>query len=387
MNKIKNIAEAADRIRKAAKNKERIILYGDSDADGIISVVLLEQAIKNLGASVALVMFPDRENDGYGVNKKALEFLKNEPPALFITLDLGIGNVKEVEILNKMGFEVIIVDHHQILEKVPNAKIIINPHYENNSHQFKELCNAGVTFNLCRELLPKISKTLKDSFVELAALATIADMMPQKGENKIFIEEGLRSLKNTFRPGFLALLEIIGKGEAAENNYAKIVSALNAAESVNFKNESYVLLNSSSDSECHNIAANLILKVRLKQQKIKEIADEMEKRIAKNPDQTIIFEGDSAWKLMLAGPAASIIAAKYEKPTFIFKKGEIESCGSVRSLREDQDSVQAMKQCSNLLMTYGGHPKASGFRIKTENLEKFKKCLEEFFRENRNIKK
>ena len=119
--KIKNIEKAAERIKKAVKNNERIILYGDSDLDGISSVVILEEAIKSLGGHVDCAFFPDRENDGYGINLRALEMLKDKAPALFITLDLGIGNIKEVEMANEMGFEVIIVDHHETLFGVPKG--------------------------------------------------------------------------------------------------------------------------------------------------------------------------------------------------------------------------------------------------------------------------
>ncbi len=406
LNKIKNIEEAAERIKQAAQGKERIILYGDSDLDGIVSVVILEETIKNLGGRVDTVAFPNREEDGYGINLKAMEFLKNKAPALFITLDLGISNVKEVAVANKICFEVIIIDHHQILDRLPGAKIIIDPEQKDDKYPFKGLCTAGITFKLCQEILEKnMSLQLKNSFIELVALATIADMMPQVADNKIFIEEGLRSLPNTFRPGLRAFIDILGspptnfeskfkneqsfesnsklvggKGKVAAGGFTKIISALNAAESVDFRNDSYELLTNSSSEKCREIAETLLAKVQQKQQRIKEITSEVEKRIVKKPDEIIIFEGDIAWKLTLAGPVASIIASKYEKPTFIFKKGDKESCGSVRSLKEGQNSVEAMKSCKELLVTYGGHPKASGFRVKNENLEEFKKCLIEYFR-------
>src|SRR3989344_1993646 len=382
--KIKNITKAADRIRLAVENNEKIIIYGDSDLDGIASSVLLEEAIKNLGGSVFLVMFTDRENDGYGINLKALNVLKDEAlasPALFITVDLGIGNVKEVEIAKQNGLEVIIVDHHEILDKIPDAHIVVDPRQEGDDHHFTYLSNAGITFKLGEELLKdNMSEKLRDSFLELAALATISDMMPQIEDNKIFIERGLRSLKNTFRPGLRAFLDILGAGEAATMpGVGKIISALNAAESVDFKNDSYALLTSSSLQEARDLAGKLIAKTQQKQQKIKEITEEVERRISQKKDEPVIFEGDPAWKLLLAGSVASIIAQRYEKPTFIFKKMETESCGSVRSIKDGQNSVEAMKSCADLLMTFGGHPKASGFRVKNENLEKFKNCLQQHF--------
>lgn len=380
--KIKNLEKAAERIKQAVKNNEKIILYGDSDMDGICSTVLLGETIASLGGKVEAAFFPDREKDGYGVNVKALEMLKPLAPALFITLDLGISNVKEVEIANSFGFTVIIIDHHQILEGIPNAEIVVDPQQKDDVSEYKYLANVGLTFLLCQEILGEnLSQNLRNSFLELTALATISDMVPQIGDNKMFIEEGLRSLGNTYRPALKAFLDILGKGEVLSGEFYKIISALNAAESVDFKNESYTLLTSSSPEACQDMAQNLIAKTNYKQIKIKEITQEVETKILQKKDEAIIFEGDPAWRLVLAGPVASILYTKYNKPTFIFRKGETESSGSVRS-PQGKNSVEAMKTCADILITYGGHPQASGFRIKNENLEKFKGRLLEYFKNN-----
>lgn len=378
--KIKNIEKAAERIKKAVANNERIILYGDSDLDGISSVVILEEAIKSLGGHIDVAFFPDRENDGYGINVRALEMLKNKAPALFITLDLGIGNIKEVEIANKMGFEVIIVDHHETLFGIPNAAIIVDPKQSEDNYPFKGLANVGVTYNLCIELLGKnISQNLKNSFLELAALGTIADMVPQIEQNQEIIEQGLRALKNTFRPALRIFLDILGEGNVFENSLQKIISALNAAESVNFENESYALLTSFDKQKCKELAEMLLNKNFNKQLQIKSIVQEIERRILQKPDQPVIFEGDPAWRLTLAGSAASITCSKFQKPAFIFKKMDKESCGSVRNPK-GTSSVDAMKTCADFLLTYGGHAQASGFRIKNEDLKKFEDCLNDFFK-------
>ena len=376
---IKNLKETAERIKKAVTNNERIILYGDSDLDGISSTVILEETIKNLGGKIFQVLFPNREEDGYGINKKALAFVKDKASALFITLDLGISNNKEIEFLNEFGFSVIVVDHHQILRHIPNAQIVVDPQQSGDTSEYKYLANAGLTFKLAKEILGQgLSENLKNSFLELTALATISDMVPQVGENKMFIEEGLRSLKNTFRPGLRAFLYILGEGEVLAGGFYKLISALNAAESMDFKNDSYELLTSPSKKRCMELAQELVDKTVYKQMKIKEVTEEVERRITQKPDEPIIFEGDPAWKLVLAGPVASIVAVTHNKPTFIFKKGEAESSGSVRS-PQGKNSVEAMKSCEELLITYGGHPQASGFRLKNENLEKFKDGLIKYF--------
>jgi len=380
MQKIKNIEKAAERIKKAVQQKERIILYGDSDLDGISSVVILEEAIKSLGGQVDSVFFPDRENDGYGINLNALNMLKGKAPALFVALDLGIGNVKEVEAANRMGFEVIIIDHHETLAGIPEASIIVDPKQPSDSYSFKGLANVGITYNLCMEVSRKdVSQNLKNSFLELAALGTIADMVPQAEQNNEIIEQGLRSLKNTFRPGLRAFLDILGSGKVFKDSLPKIISALNAAESVNFENESYSLLTCSDMPECRRLAQTLLDKNFLKQQKVKSIIQEVERRLSQKSNEPIVFEGDPAWNLTLAGPVASTVCSKYEKPVFIFKKMGKESCGSVRNPK-GTNSVEAMKTCHGFLMTYGGHAQASGFRIKNENLEKFKICLSNYFK-------
>ncbi len=384
--KIKNLEKAAERIKKAALNKERIIIYADSDCDGICSAVILREALKNLpfdvaqgeGANLVAVAFPNREEDGYGINLKALEFLKSHAPALFITLDLGISNIKEVQMANELGFEVVIIDHHQILEKIPDAKVVVDPQQAGDESDTKYLCNAGITFKLAQELLgPAMSESLKKSMLEVAALATISDMVPQIKENVDIIQEGVRSLSNTLRPGLAAFLKLLPAAEA--QTHMKIIGCINAAESADFKNEAYNLLTASDPQACHDLAENLLGRVRQKQMRIESIVQEVERRISATPDSRIIFEGDPAWKLILAGPVASMIAQKYGKPTFIYKKMDTESAGSVRSLKEGENSVAAMASCKDILITYGGHPKASGFRVSNKHLEDFKQRLMEYF--------
>lgn len=379
-NKIKNIDKAAERIKKAVKNNERIILYGDSDLDGISSVVILEEAIKNLGGHVDCAFFPDRENDGYGVNLKALEMLKDKAPALLITLDLGIGNITEVDVANKLGFEVIIIDHHEPLAGIPKASIIVDPKQRDDDYSFKGLANVGITYNLCIEMLSdNISVNLKNSFLEMAALGTISDMVPQIEQNQEIIEQGLRSLRNTFRPALKAFLSALGSGVVFEGSLPKIISALNAAESVNFINETYLLLISPDQERCNEMVQILFDKNKYKQTQVKNITQEVERRISQKPDSAIIFEGDPSWKLTLAGSVASIICNKFEKPVFIYKKMDKESCGSVRNPK-GTNSVDAMKECDSFLITYGGHAQASGFRVKNEYLQKFESCLDNFFK-------
>jgi len=376
---IKNLKKAAERIIEAVKSKEKIIIYGDADLDGISSAVILKETIQNLGGQVFSVFFPDRESDGYGITEKALNQLKDMAPALLVSVDLGVGNFEEVKIAKSKGFEVVIIDHHQILGSLPEVSIIVDPKQKGDKYPFKGLATAGIVFKLSQVILGKnFSDSLKNSFLELTALATLADLMPVAEDNEIFIESGLKTLRNTFRPGLKAFFEIFGSNTLAGNNLQKIVSALNTCEVVDKVNQIYLLLISSSPEESKKIAQNLIDKSEKKQAQVRDIVGAAERKITKKLMEPIIFEGDSFWPLILAGSVASILCRKYEKPVFIFKKGENESYGSVRVPKE-VNSVDAMASCSELLITFGGHPPASGFRLKNDNLEKFKSCLVKYF--------
>lgn len=378
---IKNLKKAADRILKAVENKEKIVLYGDADLDGVSSVVILEEAIKTLNGKAPIIYFIDRENERYGINEGALAFLKKHAPALLISLDCGIGNFKEAESAKKMGFELVIIDHHEVLKKTPKASIIVDPKQKGDKYPFKELANVGITFKLSEALLKeKMSDNLRKSFLELAALATISDMMPQIKDNQILIEDGLRSIEKTWRPGLKVFWEMEEIKERVPKNEAiqKIISFLSAAMPKNHSNEAYSLLTSYNEEDARILANVLSERSLQKKMKIKIIIDEVKNKTLRKLNLPVIFEGGDSWPVPFLGPAASLICKEYQKPTFLFKKNKKEIFGAVRT-PSDINGVEAMKSCSCLLEVFGGHPKAAGFTIKNKNLEKFRQCLIDYF--------
>ncbi|MBZ9571806.1 DHH family phosphoesterase [Patescibacteria group bacterium] len=377
---IKNLKKAAQRIIVAIKSKEKIILYGDADLDGVSSVLILKETLKTLGGEIPAIYFPDREKEGYGLNVKALNYLKNEAPSLLITLDCGIGNFEEIKLAKKLGFEVIIVDHHQVLNKIPQASIVVDPKQKGDEYPFKELANAAIAFKLSQALLgKKLTQSLKENFLELVALATIADQMPRIEENQIFIEEGIRSLRNSWRPGLRAFLKInlLKSCKNFQEFIQRIISSLNTADVKNHLTGAYLLLTQKDEETAEYLVKGLLEKSSQRKVRIREINREVEERILKKSEE-IVFEGASDWSLTLLGPVASRICQKYKKPTFLFQKGQKESQGAVR-IPQGLDGVKAMGTCPEILETYGGHPPACGFRIKNENLEQFKKRLIEYF--------
>lgn len=374
---IKNLEKTADRILKAVNNKEKIILYGDADLDGVSSLIILKDTIKNLGIDVPTIYFPNREKEGYGLNRKALDFFKKEAPALLIALDCGIGNFEEIELAKKLGFEVIVIDHHEILKKLPKATIIVDPKQKGDKYPFKNLATVGIVFKLSQVLLKeKLFGKLEENFLELVALATIADLMPRVEDNLIFIEEGLNSLKNTWRPGLKAFFEMNSiRGYRNMFEFAqRIIPALNVSEQKKHLNKTYLILTEKDIKKAKSIAQELLEKSYQKHLQIKEINQEIEDRISKKPSEKIIFEGSKNWPLSLLGPVASRLCQKLKKPVFLFRIDNSQSQGAVR-VPKGLNSVELMGHCSKILETYGGHPQASGFRINNKKLENFKNCL------------
>lgn len=379
---IKNLDKAAKRLQQAAGDGERIILYGDADLDGVCSAIIMQETLKTLGGNVVRVYFPDRENDGYGITLKALEELKAFSPALLCAMDLGISNFTEIKEAKKKGFDVVLVDHHVVLDKLPAADIIVDPKQEGDTHHFKELAACGLTFRLAEATLAeKMSLALRKSLVELAAIGTIADMMPRDEDNKEITEEGLEDLENSWRPGIRAFFKLkeLERFPTIEAKLQKIISILNVRDVEDGYPASFRILSCDSEREVTVIAERLLKIHELRKQQREKLLDKVRGDILKKKDVPIVFEGDEDFDYILLGALASIISQEEEKPTFVYKKMREESVGSVRA-PSGQDTVEAMKHCAEHTITYGGHPQASGFRVKNENLLKFKNCLIEYFK-------
>lgn len=375
---IKNLKEAARRIKAAIAKKERIVVYSDTDLDGVCAAIMLGELIQNGGGKAATYYFPDREKEGYGINKVAIKKLMPLSPAVLIAADLGIGNFEEVKLARKAGFFTIIIDHHEILGQVPKADIVVDPKQEGDNYPFKFLAAAGLVFKLAEEFFGlEFRGELRQSFVAMAALATIADMMPRKNDNIEIIEEGIEAMKRSFRPGLRAFFDTDAFFENDSRSFKsrlnRIIAVLNVREVRDGVPASFQLLTTDSLVKAKTLVRDFLEINRLRRAKIDDVVAAAENKI--EPGAPLIFCGAADWEANLLGTVASILAVKYNKPVFIYKKiinGECQ--GAVRSI-DGVDSVKMMKQCADLLITFGGHPKASGFRAKTHNMRKFKECL------------
>ena len=375
--KIKNMDLAASRIRQAVNNKERVIIYGDADLDGVSASILASEIVKNAGGNVVAYYFPNRETEGYGITKTALDKLKEYSPALLVAVDLGIGNFKEVKLARELGFSTIIIDHHEILDGVPEADIVVDPKQPGDEYPFKLFCAAGLVFKLAEVYFGHdFCGNLRQSFAELAALATMADMMPREEGNKDIISEGMATIRQSFRPGIRAFFDTDAFFENDSRNFNnrinRIITVLNVRDMRDGVPAAFELLRTSTLEKASELIREFLEINQLRRQKIDAMVAAIEKQL--DPAAPIIFEGDAGWESNLLGTIASILSIKYQRPTFIYKKLETESQGTVRSI-DAIDSVALMKKCKDILITFGGHPKASGFRVKNENLERFKSCL------------
>jgi len=366
---IKNLTEVAQRIKKAIENKENIVVVGDCDLDGICSLILLKEGILSLGGDIADFYFPDREKEGYGLSFKALEKFKKYAPALLITLDFGISSFEEIKKAKEMGFEVIVIDHHEVLDELPEADLILNPKQKDDKYYFKHFSTTGLVFKVLEKMLgDKMGEALRKSFLELVALATLADMMPQEKENKILTDEGLLSMKESWRPGFLAIKEFFN----IPYEISKVISILGVRYSQQEVKEIFKLFTTPSKEEAMKIFQKLMKKHEERREKLKETIKKIEESL--NLTEKIIFVGGEDFDYSLVPSVASYLAQNYKKPTFVYKINEKEVVGSARA-PEKFDLVELMKKCREFLISFGGHPQAGGFRLLKENLENFKACL------------
>jgi single-stranded-DNA-specific exonuclease len=393
MLKIKNIEKAAERIKKAVLNNEQIVIYGDGDLDGISSMVIVKESIDNLISLLPrekkelfptiFAFSPDRKNEGYGLNDKALLFIKSKvSKGLIITLDCGITNFKEIEDAANSGFSVVVIDHHKAIGGIPEAaEIVVDPKQPSDEYPFKEYANVGIAFKLSEELLgDSLSPMLKDSFMELTALATISDMMPEIGENEQWIKEGLEKIEYSQRPAIRAIFSILNPMDfdSKRNMVSKINSALNSAVIENHIPKPYLFLIESDFDKAKIVAEELFLESHEKQREIAVLTNELIEKISIDNNSSVIFEGSYLYEPEYLGAVASRLCNYFNKPVFLYKKGEEFSRGTVR-VPKGMDAVRAMESCKELLMMFGGHAPAAGFTVSNSNIFKFEEGLKKYF--------
>ncbi len=377
----KGMKKAVDIVKKSLKERERIVVYGDYDADGVTSTVLLATVIKKLGGRVSIYI-PDREKEGYGLNQKAIAYLLKKKPGLVITVDCGISNREEVETLKKAGVKVIVTDHHLPPKEVPQCPII-NPKWDKN-YPFYDLAGVGVAFKLAQALLRKIEtkgsrEALEKWLLDLVAVGTIADCVPLVGENRILVKYGLIVLNKSSRPGLREVVKSasLSLGELTAYDVAfRLAPRINSAGRMDHANSAFKLLVSSGEKA--SLLASQLNQANNERQKITDkVFQNIVKRLGEDPAEKIIFSVEKDCPVGILGLVAGKVADFYYRPAFVFTEKEGEVVGSGRSV-PGFNITASLQSAANILTHFGGHPGACGLSFPKENLKQVQEKINAF---------
>ena len=378
---------AAERLWKAVANKEKILIHGDYDVDGITSAVLLQNTLEANGA-LTDVFIPHRFDDGYGFTSSTLEkVISSTGCTLIVTVDCGISSFDAVDTAKSRNVDIIITDHHEPQGGVPAAFSVINPKVHPKLSSLHILSGAGVCFKLCQGFIEygKKNKLGGGSFdifdhLDIVSLGTVADIVPLVGENRILVKNGLNTLSKQSRPGIRALCEISGMNSSVIKTTDitfSLAPRLNAAGRLGDPYVAYKLLNSKSIIEAGNHSETLNNYNMERQNKEEIILNEAKKLIESSIDvtkRTIIISGEN-WHQGVIGIVATRLVKIYNRPVIVFSVTNGEALGSARGI-PGFNLIEILKSCSGIVERYGGHPMAAGILIKTGNLGRFTEIFE-----------
>lgn len=385
---LKDIKKTIKRIDKAAKNKEKVAIFADYDADGICGAVLLMEILKSVGIRPEIYI-PDRNKEGYGLNLKAIDEIAKRGVSLILTIDCGVTDLEEVKLANKLGMEVIIVDHHEIPSKLPPALAIINPKQKNDKYPFKQLSATGVAFKLVQAFFKtlKVPAFHEKWLLDLVAIATVTDSMLLMGENRTLVRYGLIVLSQTKRIGLKELMRTarikpVFNPQTLDTNLNTyslgfvLGPRLNAASRIDHGTVAYKLLIASNEEEAKETSQQLEEKNQQRQKVLERMFREARNKAIKHlKDKKIIFEGDKEWIAGIIGLVAQRLSSEFWRPCFIYQKLKDYSLGSARGI-PGFNIVEALSQGKKLLLEFGGHYGAAGFKIENKNLKEFEKIIE-----------
>ena len=371
------IKKAVERIRKAKEKKEKILIYGDYDVDGITAVCLCLIVLKELGLNVDFHI-PERLTEGYGLSKEAIRLAQAENVNLIITVDCGITNSEEVLFARGLGIDIIITDHHLPEDgKKPESLVTIDPMVGECPEELKHLAGVGVAYKLMQAL----TNDNLNQHLDLVALGTIADLVPLTGENRIFAKEGLKIIKEAKKEGIKELLNVSKLTDKEINSYHigfLLGPRINAAGRVASAKKAVELLLTKSSEKANTIAQELDQQNQERRKIQKKIFEEAcalikKEKMDSNYSIVLVREG---WHPGVAGIVASKVVEKFYRPTIILCLEKGIAKGSGRSI-ENFHLFHAVKKCKDLLLSCGGHKLAIGLTLKAENVPQFKKRLEE----------
>lgn len=404
---MKDMDKAAERIIEAVENEEKITIFGDYDVDGVTSVSSLYLYLKSKGAYVAYYI-PCRSGEGYGMSEIAVRKLAADGCNLIVTVDTGITAVEEVKLAHELGMELIITDHHECHAVIPEAEAVVNPRRPDCPYPFKELAGVGVVFKLLcalesvlnpEESMVNCVRRVSKEYGDLIAIGTVADVMPIRDENRLIVSYGLSLIENTDRPGLIELIDAT-RSDSKYNTKKKVTASfigytiaprINAAGRIRDASMAVELFLAEDCETAAPIAKQLCDINRERQSEENHIIEQAYAQIADKHDfenDPVIVLDDETWHHGIIGIVASRITEKYGTPSILISfegsgEGKNDSDlgkGSGRSIK-GMNLVDTLSECSDLLEKYGGHELAAGLSIKRENLDEFRRRINECARE------
>ncbi|MBI4363815.1 MAG: single-stranded-DNA-specific exonuclease RecJ [Candidatus Latescibacteria bacterium] len=373
---------ATARIWKAIDEREAILVYGDYDVDGITATGLLTSALARLGAKVSYFI-PDRIRDGYGFSQRGVEVARKRRTRLVVTADCGITATAEVKLAREHGIDVIVTDHHEPLGVLPEADAILNPKRRDCPYAFKELAGVGVVLKLVQGLALHRPRSLPEDFViehlDLVALGTIADVVPLRGENRIFAKLGLERICDSTKPGIVALKEVAGlRSKRVESGHVAYILAprINAAGRLGNAESGVRLLLSTERGEAMTIAESLeednTMRKKIDESTLADALDQLQAYGDELPPAIVLWS--DRWHPGVLGIVASRLMERYHRPTILIAADPDEGKGSGRSI-PGFDVCQALQDCRDHLIGFGGHSYAAGLTIRSDQMEAFREHL------------
>jgi single-stranded-DNA-specific exonuclease len=379
-----DIALAIERIKAAISNKEKIMIYGDYDIDGLTATTLLSDALISMGGIVEAYI-PDRFAEGYGLNSEALKKIANTGAKLAITVDCGSTSINEINEANKIGLDVIVTDHHTVGDQLPEAIAVINPKRKDNKYPFRDFAGVGVVFKLVQALQHLGGMDLpvgqEKWLLDLVALGTVCDVVDLRDENRSFVRWGLTVMDKTRRPGLRALMKISGVKDSVNpmDLGFRLGPRLNASGRLTHAKLSLQLLQCSSDLEAESLAKLLNEQNIERQQLQKRILEQATLQADLRINDSVLVLAGEGWSHGVAGIVAAKIMEKYIKPTFVFELKNGVAKGSARSFG-DFSAVDFINEVRDILITGGGHMAAAGCQLKTDELSNFRDRASKFYK-------
>lgn len=377
-----DMQKAVERIKYAVENGEQIHVFGDYDADGVTATALLVSYLEAVGAEVSHSI-PSRLEDGYGLSPDIAKKIANGGTKLVITVDNGISSFEEAEIFKKNGIDFIITDHHKVGDTLPDAFAVINPHRADDFSPEENLAGVGVALKLVAAMEDGDYSSVLDDFGDIAAIGTIADIVPLTGENRIIVAKGIDCIKNTYRLGLEKLISKIGmKSEINASSVAfGIAPRINAAGRIADAETAVRLLLTDDEYEAEDTVDRLMSYNVQRQSVETAIFAEIEDYFNANPerrnDAVLVVYGEN-WHPGVIGIAAARLVEKYGSPALVISSGaDSIARGSGRSI-DGLSLYDALSYCSDCLVRFGGHTLAAGFSVKKENIDIFRRKINEY---------